>query len=111
MKFHLLYASAVSACFELENKLPYYAENPYDVSVNGAPALTGERTNVFSLFDLKPGTQYRVSIGEESVVFTTRSETGCIDVRSFGALGDGQTDDTRAVSPCLRAPILCGRWC
>ena len=109
MKFHLLYASAVSACFELENKLPYYAENPYDVSVNGAPALTGERTNVFSLFDLKPGTQYRVSIGEESVVFTTRSETGCIDVRSFGALGDGQTDDTAAIQSAIFACPAQGR--
>ena len=52
MKFHLLYVSSVSACFELENASPYYADDAYDVTVNGAPALQGVRTNVFSLFDL-----------------------------------------------------------
>ena len=31
MKFHLLFASSVSACFELENTSPYYAENEFDV--------------------------------------------------------------------------------
>ena len=61
MKFHLLYASSVSACFELENANPYYAETAYDVTVNGAPALLGVRTNVFSLFDLEPEKEYSVS--------------------------------------------------
>ena len=57
MNFHCLYTSSVSACFELENTSPYYAENAFDVTVNGAPALLGVRTNVFSLFDLQPGTE------------------------------------------------------
>ena len=56
MKFHALYISSVSACFELENTTPYYAESNFDVSVNGAPALQGVRTNVFSLFELEPET-------------------------------------------------------
>ena len=72
MKFHLLYASSVSACFELENTSPYYAETAYDVAVNGAPALLGVRTNVFSLFDLQPETPYSVAIGEESISFVSR---------------------------------------
>ena len=71
MKFHALYVSSVSACFELENENPYYAETAYDVTVNGAPALMGVRTNVFSLFDLQPETQYCVAIGEESISFAS----------------------------------------
>ena len=35
MKFNVLYVSSVSACFELENTAPYYAETIYDVTVNG----------------------------------------------------------------------------
>ncbi len=97
MKFHCLYVSSVSACFELENTSPYYAEDAFDVTVNGAPALKGVRTNVFSLFDLEPETEYVVAVGDCQVTVTTLVEAGCISVRSFGAKGDGVTDDTAAI--------------
>ena len=47
MQFHCLYVSSVSACFELENSAPYYAETPYDVFVDGTAALQGVRTNIY----------------------------------------------------------------
>ena len=78
MKFHVLYISSVSACFELENDTPYYAQSAFDVSVNGAPALQGVRTNVFSLFDLQPETAYTVAIDGDEVTFETNSETACM---------------------------------
>ena len=109
MKFNVLYVSSVSACFELENSAPYYAETNYDVTVNGSPALLGVRTNVFSLFDLQPGTQYTVGIGEESVVITTRNETACLNVRDFGAKGDGISDDTCAIQNAIHVCPSGGR--
>ena len=109
MKFHSLYISSVSACFELDNTLPYYAEAEYDVLVNGAPALTGVRTNVFSLFDLVPGTEYTVTVGEESQTFATMQETACLSVTDFGAAGDGAADDTASIQNTIHACPQGGR--
>ena len=101
MKFHALYVSSVSACFELDNTTPYYAQSAFDVSVNGAPALQGVRTNVFSLFDLQPETEYRVAVDGDEVTITTKQETACISVKDFGAVGDGETDDTDAIQSAI----------
>lgn len=109
MKFHILYVSSVSACFELENTSPYYADEAFDITVNGAPALQGVRTNVFSLFDLCPETEYVVQIGADSVRFTTLTETACVNVRHFGAVGDGTADDTAAIQNAIHACPKNGR--
>lgn len=97
MKFHVRYVSSVSACFELDNTTPYYALSPFDVFVNGAPALQGVRTNVFSLFDLHPETTYTVAVQGDEITVETKPETACVSVRDFGAVGDGSTDDTDAI--------------
>ena len=51
----LLYAGPVSACFERVNDSPHYAPAPFEAYLDGEHRLTA-RTNVFSLFDLTPGT-------------------------------------------------------
>ena len=102
MKFRLIYLSSVSACFELENDTAYYAEKSYDVFLNDKKIATHD-SNVFSVFDLSPDTEYevRTSLSDFAVLFTTNAESYALSVKSFGAVGDGVTDDTPAVQVAL----------
>lgn len=109
MKFRNLYVSSVSACFELENDAPYYADEAFDVQLNGALALAGVRTNVFSLFNLKPATEYSVTVGEDTLKFTTKNESACMSVKDFGAVGDGAADDTDAIQSAINCCPKNGR--
>lgn len=103
MKFNLIYRSSVSACFELENDSPYYCDAPYRICVNGMWSDEDKRENVFSLFNLAPDTEYKVStsLGDDTVIFRTLRESFAITVKSFGAVGDGKTDDTFNVQNAL----------
>lgn len=109
MKFRLLTVTSVSACFELDNQEPYYAPMPFDVALGGQSVLTGVKTNVFSLFDLTPATAYEVTVGGDTLTFRTLSETGCLNVRDFGAKGDGASDDTAAIQSAVNVCPAGGR--
>lgn len=106
--FNVLFVSAVSACFEFENDLPYYTESEYSVSLDGKE-LYKSNTNVFSVYGLKPNTEYTVSAADHSVKFTTKSETCAINVRDFGAVGDGNHDDTVAIQTAVNCLPAGGR--
>ena len=93
----MLYISAASACFERVNGAPYYAPAPYRVAVDGVERFTTDK-NVFSLFDLLPDRAYTLTVAdEEPFAFRTRAETFAVSVKDFGAVGDGEHDDTAAI--------------
>ena len=96
----LLYAGSSSACFERDFAQPYFAPAAYQVTLNGEGRFSCE-TNVFSLYDLKPDTAYTVTAGEDSLTFRTAKEACAVDVRQFGAVGDGVHDDTDAIQNAI----------
>lgn len=99
-----LLVSPVSACFELQNDAPYYAPEEYTLWLDGEEKFRGN-TNVFSLFSLLPGKTYRLKVrlgeAEEEISFTTKTVSAGVNVKNFGALGDGVTDDTAAIQTAI----------
>ena len=104
----ILYAGSVSACFELSGDRPYYAEKGYrytltQLSGKDRTVQTGEdNRNVFSAFSLRPSASYGLKVEyedgrEETAEFKTKAESCAVNVKDFGAAGDGSSDDTQAI--------------
>ena len=112
----LLYAGARSACFLIEDGL-YELRTPRRLTLNGADAGTA-LTCVFSLYRLTPGTDYALATDQgETLSFRTAEETYTLDIRRFGAVGDGAHDDTAAIQAAIaccppdgRVLIPAGEW-
>ncbi|MCR5154298.1 MAG: glycoside hydrolase family 28 protein [Lachnospiraceae bacterium] len=98
-----LYVSSTSGCFELKNNLPYYNAHSYNIILNGEIVERDRNTNVFSLFNLTPDTEYTVEVeGDDApLTFTTKPESCCINVKAFGAAGDGVKNDTNAIQTAI----------
>ena len=99
-----LFQGSSSACFEIQNHSPYYSPEEYTVRLDGREVYHGHE-NVFSVFELKPDTEYELNVRfsetEETLSFRTESENCCINVRSFGAVGDGVHEDTAAIQTAI----------
>ena len=108
----LLSVSPVSATLEIENNNPYYSGHDYEIILNGKPAGSS-KINIISLFDLEPDTDYSVCLkdgtGTLELAFRTAHESFALNVRDFGAKGDGAHDDTSAIQTAIMACPAQGR--
>ena len=96
-----LFVSARSAAIELPDGGLYNTLKPYRIHVNGEAWGTVE-TVVHSIYGLWPDTDYEIRVLDDhgecgSITFRTEKESYTLNVRRFGAVGDGVHDDTAAV--------------
>lgn len=101
MNLALLSATARTAAFEVIDAAGPNLDAPLAILLNGKLAIETTAA-VFVLNELTPDTGYSIRVaGGVSLAFCTRAETAALDVRRFGAVGDGMHDD----GPALQAAI------
>jgi polygalacturonase len=108
MTFNIIQKTSRSMTAELVNQDIYYTKEAYNIYLNGQCIVEGEKRNVFSLYDLEPHTRYEVAIGrQEGIIatcdFTTEKEYVRLNVKNFGAIGDGQAEDTAMLQAAILA--------
>ncbi len=93
-----------SVVVEVRNGTPWRSPCEHFARIDGRELHRGH-DNVFVLRGLAPGTTHAVEVesGGQRVTMaaTTRVELHRLDVRAFGAIGDGTHDDTAALQAAL----------
>ena len=69
MKFNVIFQSSRSLTLELVNS-DIYNTQPYSVYINGELYSEGNTTNVLSIYDLLPSTEYNLEIRQNKEIFS-----------------------------------------
>jgi len=108
MKLQQLVLTSRSITMEFENRDIFKMKNTYSVTLNGEKVITNINKNVFSIFNLVPNTNYELQILFDNGLaiteaFITKDEWVRLNVKKFGAAGDGITDDTKFIQAAILA--------
>ena len=106
MKFNVLVTTSRSFTIELDNN-DIVETSKYNLYLNDELYLENETKNVISFFDLIPDKAYKVEIKNSKENYVSYVKTDyeyvTLDVKRFGAKGDGKTLDTNQIQACILA--------
>ena len=106
MKLEIIFRSTRSFTIELKNN-DIYTTKPYSVYLNDKLVIENNDKNVFSLFNLEQDTKYKLEVvqgnDKASIDVTTLKESVTLNVKKFGAKGDGVSLDTNFIQATILA--------
>ena len=104
MKVSIIRKTSRFVVVEVADGGRFFTKTPVSIVLNGK-ALTVENQTINCIFGLKPDTDYTLEVSqgsEKSVIFFhTDYELFTLNVKDFGATGDGIADDTTRIQAAL----------
>ena len=105
MEIKLLYKTAKTITFQIVNEKCFYLDEETEIYVNGKKTVITSK-NVNTIHDLTPDKEYIIfvknSAGESNrLEVKTEFAAFILNVREFGAVGDGKTLDTFAIQTAI----------
>ncbi len=113
MKFNVILKTARKAVIELIGQGFYYTDKEYEIYINNT-LYTKSTKVVQSIHNLKPDTEYSIYVKSDTetsevVVIKTEYEFVTLNVKEFGAKGDGVHDDTTMIQCAINSCPKDGR--
>ncbi|WP_026651011.1 glycoside hydrolase family 28 protein [Butyrivibrio proteoclasticus] len=105
MEFKIVDVFKRSVTIELESDTCFCQEKTYDIRIDDRIITTDK--NVVSVTGLLPDHEYEIVVEFDGVksnrCFRTQAESYLLNVKAFGAKGDGITNDTPAIQAAISA--------